>query len=272
MKVRSVREVRDRLDLTMPDIGTGRKIQSNTIAGIPAHNEVKFIGDVVRRTTEYVDEVIVVDDGSTDDTSRVAKLAGAMVIKHKHNGGAGKATETLFAIAKRKGARSLITLDGDGQHNPDEIPQLLAPILKGEADLVIGSRFYSDHRSMPAYRKFGIQLINLLFNIGSRVKISDTQCCFRAYGERAIQHLDISEPGFTFSIEILLQAVQKGLTIREVPTSCIYHADAHNLNPVVHGLGIALNLVKLRLAKSWDNLVHTSRHEKDEAAESYTGE
>jgi glycosyltransferase involved in cell wall biosynthesis len=250
------RKARDQETPRIPAAAPVRGARTFIIAGIPAHNEERFIDGVARGAGRYVDEVIVVDDGSTDNTAPVARCAGATVITHQRNGGAGQATETCFEIARQKCASVLITLDGDGQHDPDEIPRLIEPVLKGEADLVIGCRFLSDHSSMPTYRKFGIKLINLLFNFGSRVKIADTQSCFRAYGEKAIQRLEISKKGFAFSIEILLQAVQKGLTIREVPISCIYHADAHNINPMVHGLSIATNLLKFRLAHGCRNLGH----------------
>ena len=111
------------------------------IAAIPCLNEEQFIGDVVTRARKYVDKVIVIDDGSTDNTSEVAKAAGAHVIRHKARQGAGAATRAAFEAAKKCDADVLITLDGDGQHNPDEIPRVLAPILHNKADLVIGSRF-----------------------------------------------------------------------------------------------------------------------------------
>jgi glycosyltransferase involved in cell wall biosynthesis len=244
-------------------IKTSQQIRPLIVAGIPAYNEGHFIGEVVRAAKVFVDEVIVVDDGSTDDTAQVAKSAGALVIIHETNRGVGGATKSCFAEAKKRGARVLITLDGDGQHNPQEIPQLLAPILKGEADLVIGSRFLANHKTMPVYRRFGINVINLLYNIGSKIKISDTQSCFRAYGERALQSLDIKEDGFSFSVELLLKARHNNFVISEVPISCIYHSNSHSANPLIHGLGVALTLVKLRLVLVWSKLFHTRNQNKD---------
>ncbi|GAH90181.1 unnamed protein product, partial [marine sediment metagenome] len=103
------------------------------LAAIPCFNEQNFIGDVVTRARKYVDKVIVIDDGSTDDTAKVAHAAGAEVIRHEARKGAGAATKSGFEAAKRSNADILVTLDGDGQHNPDDIPELLAPILNGEA-------------------------------------------------------------------------------------------------------------------------------------------
>jgi len=245
--------------------------QLRVIAAIPCLNEEAFIGDIVTRAKRYVDKVIVVDDGSTDNTSEAAQAAGAEVIKHKTRQGAGGATKTAFEAAKRSYADILVTLDGDGQHNPDEIPQLLAPIINEEADLVIGSRFLpprqstsqespvisppprlstNDYRlptNIPRYRKFGIDVITFLYNFGSKARVSDAQCCFRAQNRKLIEAVTITEAGFGFSVQVLIQARKKGFTIREVPISCIYHSQGSSLNPVTHGLGVAFNVIKHRL-------------------------
>lgn len=219
------------------------------MVAIPAHNEEQFIGEIVSKAKRYVDEVIVVDDGSTDNTSEIAQAAGAEVIKHKTNQGAGAATKTAFEAAKRSHTDILVTLDGDGQHNPDEIPQLLAPILNEEADLVIGSRFLNPNlHQMPKYRKFGIDVITFLYNFGSKIRVSDAQCCFRAQNRKLIEAVNITEAGFGFSVQVLIQVRKKGFTIKEVPISCIYHSQSSSLNPVTHGLGVAFDVIKLRLS------------------------
>jgi len=221
--------------------------QPGIVVSIPAHNEQRFIAGVVRKARKFADEVVVVDDGSTDGTAKVAEAAGASVVRHGVKRGVGEASRTCFEQAKRKGACVLVTLDGDGQHDADGIPMILAPILNGDADLVIGSRLLTNHSSMPKYRRFGIGVITWLFNLGSKLRISDAQSCFRAYGTKALNSLNIRERGFGFSVELLVQARQKGFTITEVPISCIYHSASHSANPITHGLGVALTLVKLRL-------------------------
>lgn len=223
--------------------------QLKIIAAIPAYNEERFIAEVVREARKFVDEVVVVDDGSTDNTARVAETAGALVIRHKARGGAGEATKSCVEVAKAKGTDVLVTLDGDGQHLPSEIPKLVAPVLKNGTDLVIGSRFLHEQGNMRLYRRFGINVITFLYNFGSKVKVSDAQSCFRAYGQRALHSLTVTEPGFGFSVELLVQARQRGLTISEVPISCIYHSASHSANPVTHGLGVALTVLKLRLGR-----------------------
>lgn len=218
------------------------------IAAIPCLNEEQFIGEIVNRARVFVDRVVVVDDGSTDHTGKAARAAGAQVIRHKLRQGAGAATRTAFEAAKKCNADILVTLDGDGQHNPDEIPQVLEPVLSGEADLAIGSRFFQQSlKNVPRYRKFGIDVITWLYNLGSRIKVSDSQSCFRAYTRRLIEATDITEDGFGFSVQLLIQARRKGFVIMEAPVSCIYHSDGSTLNPVSHGLGVALSVIKLRL-------------------------
>ena len=169
------------------------------------------------------------------------------MIRHKTRQGAGEATKSCFTEARQRGAHVLVTLDGDGQHNSDEIPRVLAPIFSREADLVIGSRFLEANNEIPRYRKFGINIITWLFNIGSSVKLSDTQSCFRAYGKKALYTVDLRERGFGFSIESLLQARKEGLNIHEVPISCIYHSACHSTNPIIHGISVALKVIIHRL-------------------------
>jgi glycosyltransferase involved in cell wall biosynthesis len=222
------------------------------IAVIPCLNEAQFIRNIVTRARRYVDEVIVVDDGSTDNTALAASGAGATVIAHKSRQGAGAATRTAFEAAKTFEADVLVTLDGDGQHNPDEIPQILDPIIRGEADLVIGSRFLNPHlEDVPRYRKFGIDVITWLYNIGSQTKVTDSQSGFRAYSRRLVEEINITEDGFGFSVQVLIQARKKDFVITEVPVSCIYHADGSTINPISHGLGVAFSVLKLRFMSKY---------------------
>ena len=216
------------------------------VAAIPCYNEGHFVGDVVRRAQAHVDVVVVVDDGSTDDTAEQAEAAGAQVVEHVQNQGPGAAARSCFQAGRDLDADVLVTLDGDGQHNPDEIPDVAAPALAGEADVVIGSRFLGRYNNVAAYRRFGIDAITFLYNIGSRTRITDGQSCFRAYSRRALETLRITEPGFGFSVETLVQARRAKLRIGEASISCVYHEESHSMNPVMHGVGVALMVVKHR--------------------------
>jgi glycosyltransferase involved in cell wall biosynthesis len=216
------------------------------IAIIPCLNEEHFISDVVFQTIKHVDKVIVIDDGSKDATARIAREAGAEVISHPGSQGAGAATRTGFEAALKSGADIVVTLDGDGQHDPSEIPQVIQPVFDGKADLVIGSRFLAEAK-VSLYRKLGIDVITWLYNAGHRDKIVDAQSGFRAYSRRALECINITSPGFGFSIETLVQARKHGLTICEVPATCIYHSSGSTEHPVTHGLSVAWSVVWLRL-------------------------
>jgi glycosyltransferase involved in cell wall biosynthesis len=229
------------------------------IVAIPAYNEEQFIAEVVRKARKFVDQVIVVDDGSTDSTARVAEAAGAMVINHGVNKGYGESIKSCFNAAKENGADILITLDGDGQHDPDDVPKLLAPISRGEADVVVGSRFLNDKSDMPQYRKFGINVITFLYNFGSRLKVSDAQSGFRAYSRKAMDGLVITRSGMGASVEVIIKIREEGFRIKEVPICCSYLPNSSTLNPFRHGLGVALTVLKLRF-KSFLNRLITERN------------
>ncbi|HIE17239.1 MAG TPA: glycosyltransferase family 2 protein [Dehalococcoidia bacterium] len=233
-------------------------LKSKIIAVIPCLDEEQFIGDIVARTKRHVDRVIVVDDGSSDNTAQVAKAAGAEVIRHKTRCGPGAATRSGLEMARTSDADVTVTLDGDAQHNPDEIPRIVKPILRKQADLVIGSRFVKTrdkephprptHASrMPRYRKLGIDIVTYLYNVGARMKVSDSQSCFRAYSRRLLEALNVTDDGFGFSIEILVQARKKGFIFAESPISCIYHSKSSSIHPVTHGIGLVLSVIRHRI-------------------------
>ncbi len=218
------------------------------VAVIPCLDEEKFIGDIVIRTRRQVSKVIVVDDGSTDQTAEVATVSGAEVIRHQKQRGAGAATMSGFEAALKQSADIVIALDGDGQHDPDEIPLLLQPILDGQADLVIGSRFLKVAK-VPTYRKLGIDVITWLYNLGVKNKIIDAQSGFRAYSKKTLESIHITIPGFGFSIQTLVQARKSGVRIVEVPISIIYHDQGSTVNPFIHGLSVAWTVVKIRFVE-----------------------
>ena len=230
-------------------------MQPKIIVAIPAYNVGQFIAEVVRKARKFVNGVIVVDDGSTDNTARIAEAAGATVINHGVNKGYGESIKSCFEVAKLKTADVLVILDGDGQHDPDDIPRLLAPIFCREADVVVGSRFLSGKSSMPRYRKFGINVITFLYNFGSRAKVADAQSGFRAYSKRVLDAFTITTSSMGTSVEVIIKMREKGFTIKEVPISCIYHSASHSANPVTHGLGVALTVLKLRLGCLFRQLV-----------------
>src|SRR3989338_6147178 len=214
------------------------------LACIPAYNEESSIQDVVKKSLLHVDKVIVCNDGSTDNTAKLAKEAGAVVITHDKNQGYGAAISTLFDYARKQNAQIMITLDGDGQHNPDQIPLLLNAITTHNVDVVIGSRFLDDNTKASSYIKTGIKIITSASNYGTNFKISDSQSGFRAYSKDAIDAIHPTEQGMSVSTEILLKISNKGLSIAEVPITISYDGDTSEQNSVSHGISVLANTIK----------------------------
>ena len=213
-------------------------------ACIPAYNEENTISDLVKIAKKFVDKVVVCDDGSTDDTVNNAKLAGAEIISHKKNQGYGAAITTLFDYCRMQNADVMITLDGDGQHDPNQIPILLDTISQHSVDVVLGSRFLDNNTDTPGYRKRGIKIITSAANFGADFKVSDAQSGFRAYSKSAINAIHPTEQGMAVSTEILLKISNKGLSLAEVPITTSYDGDTSEQNPVPHGISVLMNTIK----------------------------
>jgi glycosyltransferase involved in cell wall biosynthesis len=222
-----------------------------TAAVIPCYNEQSFISDVVSGCKQYVNEVIVCDDSSTDDTVHIAELAGGVIVSAplgaKHGVGANTRRGIEYAISN--GASIIVTLDGDGQHDPKDIPTLLQPILEKQADVVIGSRFLRSGYSIRHYRKIGIDIITQALNLGSRFKLSDGLCCFRAFLSYVLKQITITESGFGFCPEVIAKTRLLDYRLTEVPVSCIYHdrfSDNSTQNPVRQGIALLAKAAKWR--------------------------
>ena len=214
------------------------------IACIPAYNEESNIERLVKSSQNYVDTVIVCDDASTDNTAFMAKKAGAVVISHKTNKGYGAAIISLFNYARENNADVMVTLDGDGQHDPDQIPLLLNTITQHNVDVVIGSRFLNSNTESPGYRKTGIKIITSAANYGTDLKVSDSQSGFRVYSKNAINEIHPTENGMSVSTEILLKISNKKLSLAEIPITVSYDGDTSEHNPVSHGVSVLANTIK----------------------------
>ena len=214
------------------------------IACIPAYNEESNIESLVKSSQNHVDTVIVCADASIDNTAYLAKKAGAIVISHKTNQGYGASIISLFNYARENNAEVMITLDGDGQHDPDEIPSLLKIITQHNVDVVIGSRFLKSHSEAPGYRQTGIKILTSAANYGTDLKVSDSQSGFRAYSKNAINEIHPTENGMSVSNEILLKISNKDLSLAEVPITVSYEGDTSEHNPVSHGVSVLANTIK----------------------------
>ena len=216
------------------------------IACIPAYNEEKPIGDVIKKSLNYVDKVIVCDDGSRDLTSTKAKEANAIVIKHEKNLGKGAALKSLFKYALNVNADVVVTIDGDGQFLPEEIDKIIKPIIENDYDIVIGNRF-DDHKEMPSYRKVGNKMLDKITKMAADLPFTDTQSGFRAYSKKAIESISFSIDGFGVDSEILIDASKKGLKITEEKVTVIYNTGekTSSKDPISHSVGVMASLIEL---------------------------
>jgi len=195
------------------------------VALLPAFNEEKRIAAVIDKTQKFVDRVIVCDDGSTDATYAKAADCGAEIIRHRRNCGYGAALRSLFARAGTLPAQAFVTIDSDGQHDSSYIPKLTVPILGGEADVVIGSRFLLGKDSTPAHRRLAIKLITGLCDVVTGNEFTDLQSGFRAYSARAIALTCPTRPGMGASTEIIIKATKSRLRVREIGVPIYYNGD-----------------------------------------------
>jgi glycosyltransferase involved in cell wall biosynthesis len=222
--------------------------QSNTgvphpkiLVAMPAYNEEKYIGNLVLKAGQYADEVFVIDDGSTDGTAEIARLAGATVVRHQKNRGKGVAVQRILSEAKKSKADILVLLDADSQHNPDEIPQLIKPIRDGY-DLAIGSREEQSDKT-PRYRRIGQKVLLFFTKFLCRERITDSESGFKAFSLKAVNELKLKESGFAIEAEMIASATDKHLKLIQVPISNIYTKDGSTLNPIRHGLGVLVRIL-----------------------------
>ncbi len=179
---------------------------------------------------QYV-PVLVVDDGSSDDTAQQAEQAGAQVTRHERNRGKGAALQTGFAWALAHGDEAVLTLDADGQHDPHEIPAFLAAFERGEGDLIIGRRTFS---RMPTVRAWANATGSRLLSLAFGYPILDNQSGYRLHSRRLLENVDLRHTArFDAEVEILVQAVVKGFRIGWVPIRTIYADEVSHINPVL---------------------------------------
>jgi len=224
-------------------------MSKNVLVVIPAYNEALTIGSIVMLSKEYGD-VLVVDDGSSDKTYEIALASGARVIKHPQNMGKARALKTAFEYALEVGYEIVVTIDADGQHNPIEIPKLLEPIVKDEADLVIGSRFLDGaKKNIPIYRRLGLWVLNAATNVSldGGVKITDSQSGFRAMSREVVKEiLEIDSDGYTVESDMLTYLSEKGVRIKEVSINVRYDVpNKHKKHPLTHGLGVLAGVLRM---------------------------
>lgn len=221
-------------------------LRRGLIAVIPAYNEQITIGSVVLLAQQYVDKVIVVDDGSSDKTADVAKRAGAEVIQLDEN--TGKAYALLLGLkrARELNCTAAVMLDADGQHHTNDIPRIAAEALNGTADLVIGSRFIENKGNIPLYRQAGQKTLNLFTNFGTTQNVTDSQSGFRALSRKALDYLDFRSDGYNVESDMIAHFLAEGLILKEVSIQVRYDVPhKHKKHPVTHGMGVLSRLINV---------------------------
>lgn len=214
------------------------------LVAIPAYNEDRYIGSLVLKVRAAGYPVLVIDDGSSDQTADVAAAAGAEVVRHTENGGKASAVRTAFERAREMDVGALVLLDGDSQHDPVEVEQVLEPVIGGRADMVIGSRFAGTESRIPAWRRVGQHTLTLATNIGSGVPVTDSQSGFRAFSRRAIEGMRLQHIGFSVESEMQFEARALGLIIAEVPITVHYQLRVKR-NPVFQGFTVLDAILRL---------------------------
>jgi glycosyltransferase involved in cell wall biosynthesis len=186
----------------------------------------------------------VVDDNSRDRTAEMSRRAGARVIKHILGLGTGAALSTGFRAALGTDAQIFLTIDGDGQHDPSEMPNLLAPIRNREADVVVGSRLLRECESMPLHKRVGNEVLSIATSIFSGTKITDSQSGYRAYRREVLERAMHEARDYSWASEMLVLASRRNFRIKEVPITVIYLRRRQRGADIKDGLKILYSMIK----------------------------
>lgn len=201
--------------------------KKNIFVVLPAFNEGERIQNVIKNVKKQgYQNIIVVDDGSTDLTGQIAKDSGAKVITHIINRGPGAATQTAFTYALSKGAEIVVTMDADGQHQAEDIQTLLEELDKSGMDVVIGSRFKNNKNKIPFLRTIFNMIASMITFMLSSIWLSDSQTGFKAMTSYALSKISITSSGFEFCTEIIMQIRHHSLKYKEVPISVEYSKES----------------------------------------------
>lgn len=213
---------------------------------IPTFNEYKEIGRIVAEVRKQNLEVIVVDDGSSDNTAVIAKDNGATVLKNEANQGKGASLIKGFNYAIDCGCDAVITMDGDGQHLPEDIPYFMRLAKYSDSGIIIGNRMQKI-RNMPLLRLFTNKFMSWLISVVARQKIPDTQCGFRLIKQEVFKKVRLSTSKYETESEILIKCARLGFKIESVPIKSIYMGEKSNINPFID----TFRFIKFILKELW---------------------
>lgn len=210
---------------------------------IPAYNESRGIGRVVKELRDQGLEVTVIDDGSQDNTSELAQASGATVIRNATNQGKGASLRRGFQYALDSACDAVITMDGDGQHNPQDVSRFLTFSQTNPAEMLIGNRM-QELKNMPLVRVLTNRFMSWLISKISRQNIPDTQCGFRFMKRIVLENMDLKTSKFEIESEMLIEAARKGFKIESVPIATVYAEEISQINPFVDTLRFIRFIVK----------------------------
>tara|TARA_Y100000310_G_C20498904_1_gene722926 strand:+ start:306 stop:968 length:663 start_codon:yes stop_codon:yes gene_type:complete len=208
---------------------------------IPAYNESKHISGVIKKTEKYCSNIIIIDDGSKDDTYEIAKSLNVYVLKNIVNMGKGASLKTGCDFAIKNEAKKLIVMDADGQHNPDHIPKLIKEL--ETHDIIFTHRRFSKH--MPFILRFGNTTINRFTRLLYGVNLKDTQCGFRAFSSLAYKKIRWKASDYSMESEMIAKAGKHNLRYSEIEIETIY-SDKYKGTTVIDGFKIVFNMIKLK--------------------------
>ncbi len=233
-----------------------------TICIVPAYNEEKTIKHLVLSAKKYVDEVIVIDDGSKDETYTQAKEAGATVIKHIRNMGKGAALRSGIKEALKRSPDVIITMDGDGQHNPSLIPMFISKVLNENVDIVLGSRFLDKERSekMPFLRVLSNKTTTFILRNFFGVKTTDSQSGYRAFKSGVFRKITFQCNGYVAESEILIKAAREKMNIMEISIPAIYGGEKSKIKPMKDTLSFIFNIIIKQLISNFKIKISRGKH------------